>query len=410
MGNDVMERESKLQHLAYLTDTLKAITRLSYWCYSADQNLLSTNSDDLVLSSLLTARGKMSRIAEHFKTNDLPIYLCGEFGISWGIIYECGTNSQQNRFHILGPAIGEDLSAEAVQRGIHEENIPLNFRSRFVQLLQDMPLIVPSQMFIYIQMLHYAVTGQVLSHGDVASLERLTGDHRSSTNTNVPDRMRTYMAEQAILRMVREGNINYKTAMGRATSISNGVRVNAGDVTRHAKVSGITFTTLCTRAAIEGGLTPEMAYSRGDAYIQSVLECKTATDVQSVNQSMYEDFIHLVHKARMNPQVSPAIQSCCDYIMLHVEDEFTLGDLAANSGYTKYYLSRLFKNETGVSINTYIKNARIEYAKTLLIGTDDSISDICRRLQFCNRTYFSSEFSKAVGVTPAQFRAQNQCV
>lgn len=410
MADDVMADNSLVSRLTYLTDNLKAITKLSYWCYSADLNLLSTNSENLVENSFLTARSKLTRIAEHFEMSDLPVYLCSEFGISWGIVYERHADSQQCRFHVLGPAIEEDLSVETIEREIHEHNIPLSFRSRFIQLLQNTPLIVPNQMFIYIQMLHYTVTGQVLVHGDVATLQRLTGDQSGPASSNPPDRMQTYMAEQAVLRMVREGNINYKNALGRASSLSNGVRVNVGDPTRHAKVSCITFATLCTRAAIEGGLTPEMAYSRGDDYIQSILECQTATEAQSVNQSMYEDFIHLVHKAHANPQLSPTIQSCCDYIELHVEDALTLDALAANSGYTKYYLSRLFKNETGVSINTYIKNARIEYAKTLLIGTTDSISEICSRLQFCNRTYFSSEFSKAVGVTPAQFRAQNQCV
>ena len=45
--------------------------------------------------------------------------------------------------------------------------------------------------------------------------------------------------------------------------------MQSSDVLRQSKTSIIVFTSLVCRAAIEGGLSPEEAYSLGDSYIQT---------------------------------------------------------------------------------------------------------------------------------------------
>jgi YesN/AraC family two-component response regulator len=151
-----------------------------------------------------------------------------------------------------------------------------------------------------------------------------------------------------------------------------------------------------------------VAYSRGDAYIQDILDCKTVADAAHIGHTMYDDFIHLVHKGRANPDLSPQIQSCCDYIELHAEEKLSLSDLASHIGYADYYLSRKFKTETGFSINDYIKIVKVEKAKTLLLSSDMSIQGICERLQFGSRSFFAETFKEIAGIPPAAFREQNR--
>ena len=64
-----------------------------------------------------------------------------------------------------------------------------------------------------------------------------------------------------MLQMVRTGDLNYKQALSNCMSISAGVPVQSSDVLRQSKTSIIVFTSLVCRAAIEGGLSPEEAYS-----------------------------------------------------------------------------------------------------------------------------------------------------
>ena len=81
--------------------------------------------------------------------------------------------------------------------------------------------------------------------------------------------------------------------------------------------------------------------------------------------------------------------------------------LAAMTGYTEYYLSRKFKEETHCTINDYSKIVRIERAKVLLYTTNDSTGKIADRLHFCSGSYFAREFRKFTGKTPAEYRAEN---
>ena len=74
------------------------------------------------------------------------------------------------------------------------------------------------------------------------------------------------------------------------------------------------------------------------------------------------------------------------------------------NGYTDYYFTKKFRKETGVSLTDYIKQARIEYAKILLITTRTGIDEISDSLRFRTRNYFSKVFREIVGITPAAYR------
>lgn len=206
--------------------------------------------------------------------------------------------------------------------------------------------------------------------------------------------------------MVREGNLDYQSATDRASELSSGVRISSGKPMEQAVISCAVFTSLCVRAAIEGGLSPENAYALGDSYIQSLIQCRTIAELTNINREMYGDFVRRVHKHRVNTEQSKQVRACCEYIELHPEEPVSLKQLAALVGYRDYYLSRKFKKETGFNINDYIKFARIEKAKPPLTSTREPVRDIARRLQFCSGSYFAQTFQQVTGVTPQQWRSR----
>ncbi len=193
----------------------------------------------------------------------------------------------------------------------------------------------------------------------------------------------------------------------KAGQLSSGVGISTGDPVRRAILTSSNFTALCTRAAIEGGLTPDTAYTVGDSYIQSLTECKTIADVRTVNHSMYEDFIQRVHRQRYNPQYSRQIQSCAAYIEAHLDEELTLEQLSRQVGNSEYHLSRKFKAETGENIRDYIKYARIERAKLLLAASKLSIKEIAEQLCFCAPSHFARVFREVTGQLPQEYRKEN---
>lgn len=392
--------------VSLLRDTFQAVVRLEFWVYGPDGHLASTNSRALVLHETLAARNSLEAIVSHFRSSRAPLYLSTEFGISWGAVGQFHEDGTLLHIYVLGPAICEDISSSSVEQRMQELHIPLDFREPFAQYLTQMPLVVVNNMFTYIRMLHYGANAEAVLNSDIQTLSRYWAPQKSGGPRT--ERQRTWQAEMRLLRMVQEGNMDYRRALADASTFSCGVRVHLGNHLRRAQVSGVAFTTLCTRAAILGGVTPELAYTRGDTYIQSLMECQSAAGVLSVNHAMYEDFIHMVRKARQGDRTSTPVRTCRDYIELHLEEPLTLADMAARIGYTEYYLSRKFKQELGVSIGAYIKSARIERAKTLLLSSDLSVAQISDQLHFCNRTYFATEFRKIIGQTPAQYRKLNQ--
>ena len=152
------------------------------------------------------------------------------------------------------------------------------------------------------------------------------------------------------------------------------------------------------------GLSPEQAYSLGDAYIQSVESAASLSDLTAIGPAMYDDFVRRVHKCRTNPRLSAQIQKCCDYIEMNLDKKVQAADLAALAGYTEYYLTRKFKAEVGCSVADYAKFAKVERAKVLLAGGGQSVQDIASQLGFGSRNYFSSTFRLITGHSPAQYR------
>lgn len=216
----------------------------------------------------------------------------------------------------------------------------------------------------YLLMMHYCLTGQRLELSDVNS--SAAQDERLKSDAIPHDRHKIWMAEQGMLQMVRTGDLNYKQALSNSMSMSAGVPVQSSDVLRQSKTSVIVFTSLVCRAAIEGGLSPEEAYSLGDSYIQTAEAAKSLDELHPLAMMMYDDFIRRVHKHRTNPNLSMQIQKCVDYIEMNLDKKIIAEDLAALVGYTEYYLTHKFKEETGLSVTNYVKFAKVERAKVLL--------------------------------------------
>lgn len=129
--------------------------------------------------------------------------------------------------------------------------------------LAKVPTLQNTIMNRYLLMMHYCLTGQRLELSSVNS--SAAQDERLKSDAIPHDRHKIWMAEQGMLQMVRTGDLNYKQALSNSMSISAGVPVQSSDVLRQSKTSIIVFTSLVCRAAIEGGLSPEEAYSLGTA-------------------------------------------------------------------------------------------------------------------------------------------------
>lgn len=394
------------QRLECLIDLMSCTGRMYSWTYNAEGRLEETNCPDRVLDNVFSSTGCMDAVLKHSTEHRNPIMLSIPYGLSWSAAFEFEEDTLK-KIYVFGPVSPAELSHDGISKAVQSAKIPHHWRPKFIKILKQIPVVSTIDFFRHTLMLHFCVTGEKLTNADIVFYEPAL-KRGGKEATPKKDRMNTYMREQALMRMVSEGDLNYKSVLQDAAAASRGVHAMQMGSLEQVRVSQIVFISLCTRAAIQGGLSPEVAYSRGDAYIQDIMDCKTVADAAHIGHTMFDDYVHLVHNCRVNPDLSPQIQSCCDYIELHAEDKLTLSDIAARIGYVDYYLSRKFKAETGFSINDYIKIVKVEKAKTLLLSSDLTIQEICDRLHFGSRSFFAETFKEIAGIPPAAFREKNQ--
>jgi AraC-like DNA-binding protein len=70
------------------------------------------------------------------------------------------------------------------------------------------------------------------------------------------------------------------------------------------------------------------------------------------------------------------------------------------------YLSKIFKEQTGICFNEYKLNVKMKYAKELLVNTGYNIDQIAYKLGYKKVESFNKIFKKITHLTPTKFRSQ----
>lgn len=184
----------------------------------------------------------------------------------------------------------------------------------------------------------------------------------------------------------------------------------AKDPLRNLKNLGIVLVTLASRAAIRGGLSPEISFSLSDSYIQQIEECRDIAQITPLAHKAEFQYAGMVHEIKeqqkgvSKKQKNPRINKCKDFIFSHLHDRITLEDLAAEADCNPNYLSQLFKECEGISISGYILQEKINRAKNLLIYSDYSYIEIATYLGFSSQSHLGTHFKKQTGYTLRQYR------
>ncbi len=91
----------------------------------------------------------------------------------------------------------------------------------------------------------------------------------------------------------------------------------------------------------------------------------------------------------------------------HICEKLSLADICKRVNYSRSFLCRTFKEQTGETLFACFNRLKMEKAKRMLQETEQSVVSISRELGFSEVKYFSSLFKKTVGVTPMAYRERH---
>ena len=100
------------------------------------------------------------------------------------------------------------------------------------------------------------------------------------------------------------------------------------------------------------------------------------------------------------------VESLKAYLKKNYGQPVNLAKIASQFNFSNSYLTKIFKEHTGVSPGKYLKKYRINVAKKLLIDSNLSANEISDKCGFIDQFHFSKTFKSEAGISPIQFRNQ----
>ena len=106
--------------------------------------------------------------------------------------------------------------------------------------------------------------------------------------------------------------------------------------------------------------------------------------------------------------MQPVINKAISYIFDHLDEDITVDDVARHCSYSKYHLTRMFKEDTDEALYQFIKRVRLERsAWRLKVEKGKSITEIGEGYGYSSSN-FATAFKKHLNVSPADFRKQSE--
>ena len=391
-----MNTDEKIQ---LFSEILNFSHPVNIWKYDANLNPLRNkhlnngNVGDLKFMQI------EDTILENISNNGkYPFFIENKSGLIFIVAYEYVHDPLH--VYVLGPSLSGLNSLSIYQTSLDKMNSDKTTYT--LQAIDKAPIISTTSLIRYATILHYLLNDEkIVDNQIIYSYDKSSS--KEAINNISAKHMGIYEAEQNFLRLVKEGNPQYHKGLQKMTSLSSGMRVDEGSGLQNARNNVFVLLTLVSRASIEAGLSPDVSYDLNDYYAKLLNNCQNISEVAKASQELLDDYVKRNH-ALHNKEMSIPIRYACEYISLHINEELSIDELSHRVGYTNYYFSHKFKKETGKTVAQYIKDAKLEVAKTMLASSNKSINDIYIDLGFGSRNHFFTTFKKAAGLSPTQYR------
>ncbi len=321
----------------------------------------------------------------------------------------------KNGFLIFGPITNVPYTSSDLQNLYKDYTVPNDNHPEFNLFLRQIPCLSLASLLRKCMFLNYCL------HEELLTLEQLTGTESSFTEPlDVADASfleatyqtkeneqhnQTYAIEEHLLRLVRTGDYE---AIKNFSFIDSNFHpgITGSTALRQLKNNIIITTTICTRAAIDGGLDYDTAYQLSDYFIQASEHLTSINQLNELLGKIGYSFAEKVAHIKTPVSSDGCIQKAIRYIQQNTNQHLTVGDVASYVGFSKSYFSAYFKKTLGFSVSAFILRCKLEEGRELLQYTNKPISTISTFLCFSSQSHFQTAFKKQFGITPGEYRKQ----
>ena len=229
--------------------------------------------------------------------------------------------------------------------------------------------------------------------GELISIK--TDDESSGKHTRYNEELRLFSC-------IQQGDINklIEEMKNLNTSVTTGKLSNDG-ITQYRYLA-VSTITLAIRYAIQGGLNEKEAYDFSDEFIRAVDALQTKEEIINHMALKIIQLTQAVAKSKKKPSQSPHIKRCVSCINENIESKITVSALAERCGLSPDYLSKIFKEEMGENLSSFITRKKLEKSKELIMEKKSN-AEICKTLSFSSPSHFITLFKKYFGLTPGEF-------
>lgn len=402
-----MDTDQLLALQCYQDSVLHAFG-LYCWRYSAGMELLSsTCPNPVLLDQIFSISGCKALVLKSLLAENVPVVVSDTVMLHWLAV----PLTQQGKLaavFLMGPTLSSYMTEAAILEGISRISQSVSFRQPLQLSMKELPVLTHTMLLHEGVMLNYLVNRTRIQESEISvrTLFQPAELSNAQQDENIPPASVLHAFEEEYFGAIAEGNIHYRHNAQAFTEQKFLYEVGVRDPVRQAKNQMLLKANFCSRAAIRGGLTPEVAYSICDQYSELIERCGSAEQIYEYGRQLYQEFLHRVHTLKTAGGQSRDINFCVAYLEDHLTEPVDYNRLSADLGYNRQYLSAKFRRETGCTMGQYLKRRRIERAKALLRDTQRDIAGIAQSLQFSSPSHFSHIFHEATGLTPGEYRNQ----
>lgn len=136
--------------------------------------------------------------------------------------------------------------------------------------------------------------------------------------------------------------------------------------------------------------------------IDKLYNCTDIVQILEMTENCIRDYENFVTRSMKDSR--DEVMAVKEYIYAHFDEEMNLETLAEKVFLSSGYLSFIFKKETGMNLNRFIRVFRMEKAKELLYTTNMKVAQISEKVGFANVSYFCRSFREYYGISPESYR------